>query len=75
MERFHCSFRYEVPDGHLFDSFGQGRDIVHWWLPAYNEERPHEGLGNLPATVIRKQLSPTPTTNPSLRNPTFEMSH
>jgi putative transposase len=75
VERFNRSFRYEVLDAHLFDSLGQVRDIVHWWMGIYHEERPHESLGNLPPTVFRKQLTTTSTTIPKPRNSTFKMSH
>ena len=53
----------------------QVRDAVHDWIISYNEERPHETLGNLPPTVFRKQLTSTPLTQSKTRNSTFEMSH
>ncbi|RYZ74840.1 MAG: IS3 family transposase, partial [Proteobacteria bacterium] len=31
------------------------RDITHQWMIAYNEERPHEALGNLPPRTYRIQ--------------------
>ena len=74
VERFNRTFRHEVLDAHLFGSLSQVRDVVHDWIIAYNEERPHESLGNLPPTVFRKQLTPTSTTKPRARNSTFEMS-
>ncbi len=60
---------------HLFGSLSQVRDIVHDWIISYNEERPHEALGNLPPTVFRKQLTPTSTTKPKARTSTYEMCH
>lgn len=54
IERFNKSYRTEVLDAHLFEDLDQVRDITDTWLQSYNEERPHESLGNLPPSVFRQ---------------------
>ena len=55
IERFNKTYRTEVLDAHLFEDLEQVRDITDLWLQSYNEERPHESLGNLPPSVFRQQ--------------------
>jgi putative transposase len=70
IERFNRSFRREVLDANLFGSLSEVREAVHEWMTAYNEERPHDALGNMPPTLYRQQL-----TNPKpARSSNFEMS-
>ncbi|MEM9080714.1 MAG: IS3 family transposase [Verrucomicrobiota bacterium] len=57
IERFNRSYRREVLDAHLFESLSQVRELTHQWMISYNEERPHQSLGNLPPTVFRQQLN------------------
>ena len=65
VERFNRSFRHEVLDAHVFGSLSQVREIVHEWMTSYNEERPHESLGNLPPSPFRQQQT-NPNTRPTL---------
>ena len=62
IERFNKSYRNEVLDAHLFEDLDQVREITDTWLQRYNDERPHESLGNLPPSVFRehceRQTSP-----------------
>lgn len=62
IERFNKSYRNEVLDAHLFEDLDQVREITDTWLQRYNQERPHESLGNLPPSVFRehceRQTSP-----------------
>lgn len=44
IERFNRTFRNEVLNAHAFGSLSEVRDIVHHWMIAYNEERPHDSL-------------------------------
>jgi integrase, catalytic region len=55
IKRFNKTYRTEVLDAHLFEDLEQVRDITDLWLQSYNEERPHESLGNLPPSVFRQQ--------------------
>jgi putative transposase len=68
IERFNRTFRCEVLDAYLFRSLSEVREIVHHWMLVYNEERPHESLGNLPPETFRRQQTPnqTPTPTPSI---------
>jgi putative transposase len=52
IERFNRSYREEVLDAYLFDSLQQVREISEAWLREYNEERPHESLGNVPPLMF-----------------------
>ncbi len=56
IERFNRSYRTEVLNSWLFTSLDEVREITHQWLQSYNEERPHEALGNLPPAVLRERL-------------------
>lgn len=53
VERFNRSFREEVLDAYLFKSLGEVREIVARWINVYNDERPHESLGNLTPSEYR----------------------
>jgi transposase InsO family protein len=46
------SYREEVLDAHLFESFEQVRQITDTWLETYNTERPHESLGQVPPLIF-----------------------
>ena len=47
IERFNRTFREEVLDQHLFTRLDDVREAVYWWMIEYNEERPHDSLGDL----------------------------
>ena len=47
IERFNRTYREEVLDLYVFSRLSEVRDITEEWLRQYNEERPHEALGNL----------------------------
>ena len=55
IERFNRSFRNEVLDANVFASLNEVREHVHHWITSYNEERPHQSLGNIPPTLFRQQ--------------------
>lgn len=52
IERFNRSFRAEVLDAHLFSSVPMVQSLADEWVRAYNDDRPHESLGNVPPTVF-----------------------
>lgn len=47
IERFNRTYREEVLDLYLFDSLTEVREITYWRMIGYNEERPHDALGDL----------------------------
>lgn len=47
VERFNRTFRDEVLNFYVFSRLSEVRDITENWLKEYNEQRPHESLGNL----------------------------
>ena len=55
-ERFNGSMRREFLDAYLFESLSQVREMAWQWRLDYNDERPHESLGNLPPSVYRQKL-------------------
>lgn len=55
IERFNKTFRYEFLDSHLFEDLDQVRELAWEWMIGYNEERPHQSLGNLTPTEFYKQ--------------------
>ena len=46
MERFNRIFREEVLNFYVFSRLSEVRTIVDAWVQEYNEQRPHESLGN-----------------------------
>ena len=56
VERFNGSFRREFLNAYLFDSLSQVREMAWEWMLDYNEERPHDSLGNLPPAIYRRKV-------------------
>ena len=75
IERFNRTYRREVLDAYLFGSLEEVREITHHWKTSYNEERPHQSLGNLPPAVFRQQQTQTKNQLLSAKNSIFQMSH
>ena len=48
IERFNRTYRTEVLDFYAFKRIREVQQITDNWVIEYNEERPHESLGNLP---------------------------
>jgi putative transposase len=47
VERFNRTYREEVLNCYVFETLGEVRRMTVEWLTRYNEQRPHESLGNL----------------------------
>jgi putative transposase len=47
IERFNRSYREAVLDMYVFRTLEEVREQTENWIREYNEERPHESLGNL----------------------------
>lgn len=47
IERFNRTYRTEVLDTYVFKQLREVQEITDNWVIEYNEERPHESLGNL----------------------------
>lgn len=55
VERFNRTYREEVLDFYIFRTLTEVREITDKWLVEYNEERPHESLGDLAPCVFLAQ--------------------
>ena len=58
-------YREELLDQHLFTSLDDVREATYWWMIEYNEERPHDALGDLTPMEARQQAA---------ENSSFELS-
>jgi len=47
IERFNRSYHEAVLDMYIFQTLSKVREQTESWLREYNEERPHEALGNM----------------------------
>ncbi len=47
VERFNRTFRNEILNFYVFNRLSEVRAVVEDWIKEYNEQRPHESLGNL----------------------------
>lgn len=56
IERFNRTFREEVLDQHLFQRIDDVREAAWWWMIEYNEERPHDSLGDMTPSEYRQHV-------------------
>mgnify|MGYP001559458192 CR=1 FL=1 len=55
IERFNRTYREEVLNLYLFRNLTEVRETTYWWMIDYNEQRPHDSLGDLtPAEYMKK---------------------
>ena len=47
VERFNRTYRNEVLNMYVSNTLSQTREITDAWMRQYNEERPHDALGDL----------------------------
>lgn len=47
VERFNRTYREEILNMYVFRNLYEVREITEKWMPEYNEERPHDSLGDL----------------------------
>ncbi|WP_097010305.1 IS3 family transposase [Pseudodesulfovibrio profundus] len=61
IERFNRTYREEVLDLYVFNSLSEVRAITEDFIREYNEERPHESLGNMsPINFAAQRAGGTP---------------
>lgn len=46
VERFNETYRYEILDANILRDLKHAREITNDWVKEYNQERPHESLGD-----------------------------
>jgi putative transposase len=57
VERFNRTFRDEVLDLHLFLRIQDAQEAAWTWMIEYNEERPHDSLGDLTPAEFRQKAA------------------
>jgi len=55
IERFNRTYREEVLNLYLFRNLDEVRETTYWWMIGYNEERPHDALGDLTPAEYMEQ--------------------
>ena len=58
VERLNRACPDELLDQYLFASLDDVREATYWWMLEYNEERPHDSLGNRTPAEARQLSEP-----------------
>ena len=61
IERFNRTFREEVLDQYLFRRLEDVREAAWRWMLEYNEQRPHDSLGDLTPVEVRQKYEESST--------------
>lgn len=62
IERFNRTYRQEILNMYLFKNITEVQEITNQWIVEYNNERPHQSLGDLtPMAYLEKKLISTKT--------------
>jgi putative transposase len=57
IERFNRSYRQAVLDMYVFQTLNEVREQTELWLKEYNEDRPHDALGDMtPREYLLNQM-------------------
>ena len=56
VERFNGSYRRAVLDAYIFHTLDDARELTQAYRTDYNEDRPHESLGNLTPYEYKQRL-------------------
>ena len=63
VERFNRTYRNEILDLYLFSTLSEVRDLTSEWMRKYNEQRPHDSLGDM--TPVEYLVAPKQAENSS----------
>ncbi len=63
VERFNRTYRDEVLNMYVFKTLNEVRDITDRWIREYNEERPHDSLGDLTPSEYLAMNNPVGNSN------------
>ena len=63
VERFNRTYRDEVLNMYVFKTLSEVRAITEEWMDQYNEERPHDALGDLTPFEYRMAHQPLENSN------------
>lgn len=65
IERFNRTYREELLNLFLFRNIAEVREATYWWMIEYNEQRPHDSLGDLTPAECMSRI---------VENSTFKLS-
>ncbi len=63
VERLNRTYREELLDLYLFALLDDVREATYWWMIEYNEDMPHDALGDLTPLEARANVAGNPTFN------------